>query len=44
MSPVAYVMYTDSPFSAATKYRVRIDATQGSTALSFDWTFTTGAR
>lgn len=41
---VAYVMYADSPFAANTKYRVRIDATQGSTALSFDWTFTTGAR
>jgi hypothetical protein len=37
----AYVMYTNTPLTAATTYHVTIQATRGTTPLTFDWTFTT---
>jgi hypothetical protein len=42
--PYDYILYTSTPLSTNTTYRVQITATQGATSLSFDWKFTTGAR
>jgi hypothetical protein len=43
LGPSAKVLYTDSPLSANTTYRVTIDGTISSAAAHFEWTFTTGA-
>jgi hypothetical protein len=37
----AYVMYTNTPLSAATTYHVTIQTTRNAAPLDFDWTFTT---
>ncbi len=39
-----YFLYTNTPLSANTQYRVRINAMRAGAPLSFDWTFTTGTR
>jgi hypothetical protein len=39
----AKVLYTESPLSANTTYRVTVDGSNASGSLHFDWVFTTGA-
>ena len=39
-----FILYTNTPLTANTTYHVQIAAMQGTTALTFDWKFTTGAR
>jgi uncharacterized protein YkwD len=43
-SPDDYILYTNTPLTPNTTYHVQIAATQGSSQLTFDWKFTTGAR
>ncbi|HZU83012.1 MAG TPA: hypothetical protein VE987_08860 [Polyangiaceae bacterium] len=42
--PYDYILYANTPLATNTTYHVQIAATQGSTALTFDWKFTTGAK
>jgi hypothetical protein len=42
--PDDYILYTYTPLTPNTTYRVQIAATRGTTPLMFDWKFTTGAK